>query len=507
MKKIIIGEPITITFDKKIEKENPKYEILKERGYLPYQIEAVKFFDSRNGVAINADDMGLGKTAEDIGYCIVHEKMKPILIICPSHLKINWSREIKKWAQDANFEIIYGTKIYTLPQKNWYIINYDILTDDKKTEKIIKKNKKTGKIKIVRELHGWYEALQDIPFRLIIIDECHYLGNGRADRTIAVNNLFNKLKCKILPTSGTPIKKRPLQFFPILHMVDPLNFSSEWKYKMDFCDPVHNGFGWEFKGASNIKRLSKLITPIMIRRMKRDKGVLEDLPAIRRIITPLEPDVKLLKAYHNKRTKLINNCGVLTQFNFDNSYTEMRKLSYMMKMKAAKQWITDYIETEGKLIIFAHHISAITELENTFSNICVSIYGKHSTKQKMKNEDKFNNDLNCKLCIYQIQSAVGSNMTAASAVAFLEFGNSGFEHSQAEDRIDRLGQKAEKIFAYYFVTEGTDDLEMMTMIEHGDKIVKQILSNNNKSKFFKGQVKMFNEGLLEMYRKKRRDNL
>ena len=497
MKKIIVGAPITISFSKK-ESAVDKYTVLKNIGYANYQIDAVKFFDANKGKAINADDMGLGKTAEDIGYGIVNKEIKPILIICPSQLKINWGREIEKWTHDTNFEIIEGVTPYKLSSCRWYIINYDILFDHRKT--VIRRTAK----RTIKELHGWFETFQKMPLKLIIIDECHYLGNSKSDRTKAVKSLYKKLKnCGIIPTSGSPILKRPLQFFPVLNLTAPNVFPSEWKYKMDFCDPTHNGFGWQFKGASNVKRLARLIKPIMIRRMKSDAGIMDELPPIRRILTPVEPDLSMLKKYNIRRDKLIGKVDILNKKQFDLEYSQIKKIAYEMKLKGVMVWIDDYIANGAKFIVFLHHVAPIEALEKHFGASCTSIYGKHSAKQKQKNADKFNDDPSCKLCIFQIKSAVGLNMVSAAAVGFLEFGDSSLEHCQAEDRIHRKGQRADKLFAFYFVTEGTDDIPMMNMLEREDKTVHKILSDNVKGKFFNGQVQDFNDGLIELYKKRK----
>jgi SWI/SNF-related matrix-associated actin-dependent regulator 1 of chromatin subfamily A len=64
--------------------------------YLPYQKGGIAFAQSREGTLIG-DEMGLGKTIQAIGIINLDPSIKRALIVCPASLKINWSRELKKW--------------------------------------------------------------------------------------------------------------------------------------------------------------------------------------------------------------------------------------------------------------------------------------------------------------------------------------------------------------------------------------------------------------------------
>ena len=65
----------------------------------PYQKEGVQFFIERD-FALLADEMGLGKTVQTsvaINLLFYQEKVKNVLIVCPTSLKLNWKRELKIW--------------------------------------------------------------------------------------------------------------------------------------------------------------------------------------------------------------------------------------------------------------------------------------------------------------------------------------------------------------------------------------------------------------------------
>ena len=58
---------------------------------------------------ILADEMGLGKTIQTLALiCSAHWLEGPTLIICPTSLIDNWSREIQRFTHDCKILILHG---------------------------------------------------------------------------------------------------------------------------------------------------------------------------------------------------------------------------------------------------------------------------------------------------------------------------------------------------------------------------------------------------------------
>src|SRR5204863_719601 len=76
----------------------------------PYQLQGIAFLMPRHA-ALLADEMGLGKTAQVIialrllFHCGL---IRRVLVVCPKPLVINWTRELRLWAEDVPFEVIGG---------------------------------------------------------------------------------------------------------------------------------------------------------------------------------------------------------------------------------------------------------------------------------------------------------------------------------------------------------------------------------------------------------------
>src|SRR5208282_2657207 len=87
--------------------------------------------------------------------------------------------------------------------------------------------------------------------------------------------------------TGTPIVNRPKELWPIIFSLCPTFEKDFFAYAKKYCGAVHNGFGWDFNGASNLEDLQERLRALfMVRRLKKD--VLKELPPKRRQVLVLE---------------------------------------------------------------------------------------------------------------------------------------------------------------------------------------------------------------------------
>ncbi len=214
-------------------------EIPTLKGELfPYQKAGVFFIEKTNGRTLIADEMGLGKTVQAIAWALLHEEKRPILVICPTTLKINWEREFEKWSNLKPYIISSKDNNYLLPTSEVYIINYDIVEKKK-------------------------ELLQKLNFKIMILDEAHYIKNPKTIRTKAVIEMSKSIP-HILPLTGTPILNKPIEIYNILKMLNPEIFGNYWDFASRFCGMKRTRWGMDVSVATNIEELSNLLRLIML---------------------------------------------------------------------------------------------------------------------------------------------------------------------------------------------------------------------------------------------------
>ena len=415
-----------------------------------YQNIGVQFIEEQKGNALIADEMGLGKTAQALAWCQLHPELRPVIIVVPASLKLNWEREAEMWMSDPEITILYGgipSKIYC---KDLIIINYDILTH-------------------------WVKELILLQPAVIIADEIHYCKTNKAKRTRAIKKLA-KHTAHFIGLSGTPIVNRPIEFYNAIQLIAPTMFPNWMDYTKRYCDRKHTGFGWDYSGASNTEELhQRLVSTIMIRRKKED--VLQELPPKIYSFLPIElsneqeystAEQDFIEFVRTRRGKeaaeRASNAQALAEIE------GLKQLAVVGKLKQAIDWIEDFLQSDQKLVVFAVHKFVITELMERFKNIAVKVDGSVSGTNRQLAVDKFQNNAETRLFIGNIQAAgVGITLTAASNVAFLELPWTPGALVQAEDRCHRIGQK-DSVNIYYLLAEETIE-EKIAMLLDEKKIV------------------------------------
>lgn len=444
----------------------------------PFQKDGVAFIESHGGRALIADEMGLGKTIQALAWLQLHPEKRPAVVVVPASLKLNWLREIHKWmSTGAKTIILSGTTPSIIPKDfDIIIINYDILPNEYETNTA--EGGRAKKKDIPRT--GWVDYILELNPKVLITDECHYYKSNKANRTLGVRKLGKDIP-HILALSGTPIVNRPIEAFNAIRLINPFLFKDQWYFAKHYCNARYNGFGWDLNGASNTSELHKILTDnIMIRRRKED--VLKELPNKIYSFVPIELDNK--QEYQEAKQHLINFIRKTKGDDAAHRATMAEQLAEIEilkqvaikgKMSQAISWISDFLEVDGKLVVFATHRTVIDTLIETFGSIAVKIDGDVSQINRQKAVDDFQNNPDIRLFVGNIKAAgVGITLTASSNVAFLELPWTPGELSQAEDRCHRIGQK-NSVNIHYLLAEGTIDEQIAHLLDRKRTVVNAVM--------------------------------
>lgn len=453
----------------------------------PFQRKGTEFISHAGGRVLIADDMGLGKSVQALAWLNNNPQALPAIIVCPASLKLNWGREIDKWTKGASYFICSGTKPDYIPKGfDYYIVNYDILGHSIKItcpqcmgkNNQCKKCKGTGTIKKAEEL--WAKPLRLSNPPTIIFDECHKLKNSKTNRTKAAKILCKNIT-NIIALSGTPILSRPIEFFTILNILSPQQFPSLWNFAHRYCGARHNGWGWDFSGATNIKELHKTLTnTIMIRRLKRD--VLPELPKKIRTIVPLEinnrqeydkAEKDFMGWLKNKDSSQAIKASKAMQLA---RIEGLKQITLKMKSEPALNWIEDFLEAGQKLVVFCTHHIAIDTIMARFKKQAVCLDGRTSDSKKQEAEDAFQNSNKIRLLAGNIEAAgEGRTLTAGDAVAFFELPWTPKDVIQPEDRVYGRINDPHGANIYFLIAAGTIEEDIAALLDKKAKVLGQVL--------------------------------
>lgn len=366
---------------------------------LPHQKEGVEFI-LNNSSAFVCDDMGMGKTRTVIE-AMIQRSQFPILVICPSTLKLNWRNEIARW------------------------VGIDLEIDNLEQDIIITNYERMNKYKF---------EIQALPIKQLVLDESHSFKEESSKRTQLALAWSRKIPYKIL-ISGTPMLNRPRELITQMEILNNIHkVGGREKFLEKYCNPRHSQYGIDYSGCSDLQELHQTMNGIWLRRTKDD---LENkLPT--KTIVPI-PIIEL-------------NQPAPRSFQDIERYD---RAVLHKKLDASVDFIEQLLERDEKVVVFVHHKDIGKALNMKFPDASV-IVGGQSPVHRQINIDNFQlHDTQIIICSLQA-SAVGLTLTASRCAVFIEYPWSPALLAQAQDRVHRLGQDKD-VFIFYLYGQGSID--------------------------------------------------
>jgi SWI/SNF-related matrix-associated actin-dependent regulator 1 of chromatin subfamily A len=443
------------------------YSKYKNRPPMEHQKESIQKL-VENKKFILADDMGLGKTTSTI-IAALETKAKKILIICPATLKINWKREIENYSDRPVY--IAESKNFST-EHDFVIINYDIIKNFHDTKK------KTD------------SQILKSDFDLVIVDEAHYIKNAQAQRTKLINDIVKDID-RLWLLTGTPMTSRPIDYYNLLSLVDSPVAKNWMAYVIRYCAGYQFKVGprkvWNVMGSSNLEELRDRTSGTILRRLKED---VLDLPD--KIITPVYLRLKS-KAYEELmgeyfewyRSNPEESKSLTVQFT---KLTKVRQVIANEKIQQTIELAENIIEQDKKVIIFCNFTDSLNQIVSHFGKQAVKIDGSMSKIERQNSVDQFQENDKVKVFVGNIKAAgVGITLTAAEAVIMNDLSFLPSDHSQAEDRAYRIGQK-NNVLVYYPLFENTIEGLIYDILIAKKQVIATVMGDNLNSADFVEEI-------------------
>lgn len=268
----------------------------------PFQRAGVSWIVRNNGRALLADEPGLGKTIQAIGAACAYRHEWPLLVVSPSSARFHWEAEFRQWLPDRSY----------LPSDAILVVTSEKSASRKYVDKalVIVTSYDLVHREVVKK------ALHRVAPNVVICDECHYLKNGKAQRTKALLPLLKSARRAIL-LSGTPALSRPSEVFWQLHALDPNQWADATDFHKRYCSNPKSSSSSstsskvakennvaassssskedKYSGACHLEELHILLrASLMLRRNKA--SILTQLPMKRRIRRRITIDDAELRA-------------------------------------------------------------------------------------------------------------------------------------------------------------------------------------------------------------------
>lgn len=187
------------------------------------------------------DEQGTGKMTQTALTLSLYPDQGPVLIMCPKSVVYTWQRELAKF--NLKSTVVDGSAAERRKQFAAFaaddecdilVISYGLLAKHSRVSGY-------GKIKLSDE-HKTPKELQDTSWRTVVADEAHRLKDPNAVQTRAAWACRDRAEF-VWALTGTPIESDVVDFWALLHFVDPVEFPAKTKFIDMWVYTVPNYFG------------------------------------------------------------------------------------------------------------------------------------------------------------------------------------------------------------------------------------------------------------------------
>jgi SWI/SNF-related matrix-associated actin-dependent regulator 1 of chromatin subfamily A len=426
------------------KRQASKIEIPPLGGYalFPFQAEGISVIVEtfRRGIKsfLLADEMGLGKTIQALGVAKVLGL--EAVVIAPASVMPSWQEK----AQECGI----AAEVFSYAKAD--------------------RAKATGK--------------------LLILDEAHYIKNKSAQRTKAVRRLVGEAE-KVLALTGTPILNRLEELAVILEVIGIIksakaflrHYTSTFVHEFWVNDQLVTKREYYLtpQQEQEVRLLLKTKLPYL-RRLKSEVGI--QLPRKNRTPIPLNINASRASEFLRKAAqefaekRRIDICKyktdeALVSFIFEHynhlPISTARRLYAIDKAPLAAEYIkylTDGLK--APLVVFYHHKEVLDILQERIPGP----YIDGSVPQWRRGElvREFQEEKYQVLYLSITAAGLGITLTAADTAVFVEYDWVPANLLQAEDRINRIGQRSEVTYYHYLTTK--DPIERLIL----EKILEKV---------------------------------
>jgi len=461
------------------------------RGSLrEYQRRGVAWLSYLESLGLNpclADDMGLGKTVQVIARLLVERAERgdgeplPSLLIAPTSVLGNWRKEIERFAPGLRTLVHQGSaRSRDKAAFRAACREHDVVITSFALARLDE------------------ETLRAVQWHRVVVDEAQNIKNPLSAQTRAIAKLPARHR---LALTGTPVENRLLDLWSIFNFLHPGYLGKQAQFLRTFETPIQKDHDVARSAA-----LKKLVEPFILRRVKTDKQIIDDLPdkVEQKLYCNLTPEqASLYEAVVKDVTagledaegiqrrgmilatllKLKQICNHPAQFLQDGSEFSAERSH---KLQRLAEMLAEAVDNSDSVLVFTQFTEIGAALDRFVSRTLhyptYYLHGGTSLARRDEMVAAFQDpDGVPSVFILSLRAGgVGLNLTAANQVFHFDRWWNPAVEDQATDRAFRIGQR-KNVFVHKFVAIGTLEERLDTMIEDKKRLSSTIVGGSDES--------------------------
>jgi len=455
----------------------------------PYQHYGYTWLDFQRRWGIGAclaDDMGLGKTLQTLAL-LLHIKQEtgqlpgPVLLICPTSVVLNWAQEAARFTPGLTLLVHQGVN---------RLQGEALLAEAQRVDLVV-----TSYALVRRDA----PALQQQAWYGVILDEAQNIKNAASKQAQAIRRLPAHVR---LALTGTPVENRLAELWSILHFLNPGFLGSQQSFRRRFALPIERD-----DDAAAAETLRRLTAPFVLRRVKTDPTVIQDLPDKQetKAYCPLTQeqatlyeavvqdalaaiaqteDVQRRGLVLSMLMKLKQICNHPAQFlhQIGDGYLPEEDAARSGKLARLVELLEEALAAGDRALIFTQfaemgHLLR-TVLQQRLGSQALFLHGGVPARQRAAMVERFQTvEKGPPLFILSLKAGgTGLNLTRANQVFHYDRWWNPAVENQATDRAFRIGQQR-NVQVHKFVCMGTLEEKIDAMIERKQALAERIVGS------------------------------
>lgn len=383
----------------------------------------------------------------------IPQNKNPLLIVCPSVIKLNWEREIKQWRPEYEVTQLSGRGSFRWPDNGEaVVINYDILPP------AVRKGKA-----------GW--VLDDIwgkpkPETVVIYDEAHKAKNNSSSRNRSARGIAKAVRANDGYTwalTGTPLTNHPQELWNIFDLAGVANATfGNWNNYVRLFQGQIGKRGYVVWG-NPLPEIIPIMQKYSLRRTLESVG--SEIPPMTEMVIDVDID-DATKAQCDKAIELLDQLGISLEAAMAMSIATkdagaaFAALSRARKMLAAAKVpfmldiVEEYEENEEPLLVFCSKVAPIAILEKRPGWGIIT--GEVNQRDRQHVIDEFQSGRMKGVGLTIAAGGIGINLTKAAHALFIDKEWTPAANTQAWGRIRRIGQSRAQFVKYIVANHKLD---------------------------------------------------
>ena len=447
----------------------------------PYQQRGLSWLAFLSSLGLGsclADDMGLGKTVQLLAVETLQRQQDPdagpTLLLCPMSLVGNWQREAAKFAP--------GLRVYA--HHGGARLHGDALRELLEHTDLIVSTYATA-TRDIDELAG-YE------WNRVVLDEAQAVKNSLSRAAKAVRQLQAGHRVAL---TGTPMENRLAELWSIMDFLNPGLLGSSERFRTRYAIPI------ERHGQTEpAERLRAVTRPYILRRVKTDPAIIDDLPEKIEIKQYCQLTTEQASLYQavvaDMMDKIENTEGIERRGNVLAAMTKLKQVCNHpaqllhdrspVGRRSGKvirlEEILEEILAEGDRVLCFTQFTEFAELlvphlAASFGRDVAYLHGGTPKKRRDEMVARFQSGDGPPIFLLSLKAGgTGLNLTAANHVVHLDRWWNPAVENQATDRAFRIGQRR-TVQVRKFICTGTLEEKIDEMIEEKKALADLVVTD------------------------------